>query len=346
MDWGKTALKPASVFASLALSLALGRAIDAVVVQTMRREHIQGLSLAVSRSGALAYERGYGFSNRTLRLRARPHTLYPAGSIAKQFTAAAVLRDVQSGSVEIDAPAARYLPPYGIPDAVTVRNLLTQTSGLFNYSDDPSTRTAHGPAQLLASAAAHKLAFTPGTQFAYSNTNALALGLLLEAIHREAYATLVDREFARPLHLNDTAFVGSVRLFTQGYDERGVPVALNSPSYLFSAAGLVSSAPDLVRWEDELYGGAVLGQSTSDLAFTPFVLPSGGTTSYGMLAFVRTMYGHAVFYHTGNVDGYSSIVLHESNAHSTVAILTNRDKLDLLPLVKSVVAILDPAVTE
>lgn len=346
MDWGKTALKPANVFASLALSLALGRAIDAVVVQTMRREHIQGLSLAVSRSGTLAYERGYGFSNRALRFRARPRTAYPAGSIAKQFTAAAVLRDVESGSVAIDAPVARYLPAYGIPDAVTVRNLLTQTSGLFNYSDDPAARTARGPAQLLATAAAHKPAFSPGTQFEYSNTNALALGLLLEAVHREAYATIVDREFARPFGLNDTAFIAGVRLFTQGYDERGAAVALDSPSYLFSAAGLVSSAPDLVRWEDDLYGGAVLGQSTSDLAFTPFVLPSGGTTSYGMLAFVRTMYGHAVFYHTGNVDGYSSIVLHESNAHSTVAILTNRDKLDLLPLVKSVVAILDPAVTE
>lgn len=346
MDWGKTALKPANVFASLALSLALGRAVDAVVVQTMRRERIEGLSVAISRSGTLAYERGYGLSNRALRLRARPHTLYPIGSITKQFTAAAVLRDVGSGAVSLNAPLARYLPQYGVPETVTLRDLLTQTSGLFNYSDDPSLQSDGGPAMLLTAAAGRKLAFAPGTQFAYSNTNALALGLLLEALHREAYATLVDRAFARPLHLNDTAFVGSVRLFSQGYDERGAPLALNAPAYLFSAAGLVSSAPDLVRWEDDLYGGSVLGQSISDLAFTPFALPSGGTTSYGMLAFVRTMYGHAVFYHTGNVDGYSSIVLHESNAHSTIAILTNRDRLDLLPLVKSLVAILDPAVTD
>jgi D-alanyl-D-alanine carboxypeptidase len=349
MDCGKTPLKPAAVlgsllFVSAALAAAPPRgALDALVRETMQRERIAGISLAVARSGRLEFAGAYGYAKLTPRIQATPQTIYPVGSLTKQFTAAAMVREMQTHRIDENAPLAAYLPEYASTPAVTIGMLLQQTSGIASY-EEIVPQTADGNPRALARAVMDApLRFTPGTRFEYSNSNALMLGLLLESLEHRAYADIVYSWFTGPLELRATRYIAQAVLTTQGYDESGKAVTADPPGYLFASAGMTSNVIDAVRWEDALYAGTVLGENDTNRFFMPPMLPNGAPTGYSMGAAVRTIDGYAVFYQSGNVSGYSAIVLHQTHAHLTLALFTNRDRLDLLPLTKSIIRLFDPS---
>lgn len=327
---------------SAALLPASSRTLDAVVRETMAREHIAGVALAIARSGKLETARAYGYVNLAQRRKATARTVFPIGSITKQFTAAAVMREIHAGRIDPAAPLAAYVPRYAPWSAVTIDSLLHQTSGIASYETFAPASGFSQTSALARAIAQQPLQFAPGTRFDYSNSNALLLGLLLEKLEGRSYGDIVYSWFAGPLELRQTSYLTAATLTTQGYDDAEKPVALEPAGYLFAAAGMTSNALDLVRWEDTLYAGTVLGDADTARFFAPLRLPDASSTGYGMAASVRTMDGRTVFYQTGNVGGYSCIVLHQTDAHLTIALLTNRDRLDLLPLLKSIVRLYDP----
>ncbi|HLI96826.1 MAG TPA: serine hydrolase domain-containing protein, partial [Candidatus Baltobacteraceae bacterium] len=143
MNIGKTtALVLACAFAACGaasanpLSAAQMRQIDAIAAQALSAQHISGLEIGIGRSGKVLYTKGYGLRNRAANLPVTAQTIFPIGSITKQFTAAAVMELVDRGKVDLSARVSRYLPhaPHG--GEVTVRELLNQTSGLPDYLED------------------------------------------------------------------------------------------------------------------------------------------------------------------------------------------------------------------
>ena len=168
------------------------------------------ISLAASRDGRVIYRYATGSSGTSTQ--ATPDTAYHYGSMTKLVTAVAVMKLVESKVVDLDAPVARYIPEFPSAFGITVRNLLTHSSGLPDTEADHlvayGEETMPGLDEVLARYLAdlRKLEFTPGTSSAYSNWNYLVLGILIERVARMPYESFVTQSILRPLGMEHTAF--------------------------------------------------------------------------------------------------------------------------------------------
>jgi D-alanyl-D-alanine carboxypeptidase len=325
---------------TIALSPPAASRIDEVVHAVMQEQHIAGLSLGVARRGRLLFLQGYGYRNVPRHAAADGYTIYRIGSITKQFTAALVLDDATHGQIALDAPIGAYVGGLSPTDAaVTVQQLLAQTSGIPSFTD---------PGATLESALAAPLAFAPGTAWQYSNTNYVLLGKALAGVAQRPYAQLLERTIVAPLSLVSTSFSLPVaENVAEGYHWDGdgfgavEPSVLDTPEYLAGAGAMSSNVPDLLRWLEELRNGRVPGAVGFQEMTTSRRLASGARTGYGYGFFVHDWYGLTVAEHSGILDGFSgddAIVLDDA---LEVAILTNADRVDVVPLTKSIVAIVD-----
>jgi len=323
-------LPVALLAASLALTPTQSAKIDAVVAQVMRASHIPGLSLGVARKGHVVFQRGYGTRDCTSTIRANTYTVYRVGSITKQFTAALVLQEADRSALPLNAAIK----------GVTIAQLLSQTSGLVSYTD---------PGQTVDSALNAPLQFTPGTQWQYSNSNYYLLGTALQSVTKTTFASLLADRITTPLHLTSTTFLPPLaQNVAQGcvWSADGwhaAAMTLNdTPALAFSAGALSSNVPDLLTWLWNLYDGEIVDPDSFDQMTRSWTLTDGTPTHYGFGFFTDTWYGLRIAQHTGYVDGFSSddgLILDDGTAF---AILSNADRVDLVPLAKSIVEILGP----
>jgi CubicO group peptidase (beta-lactamase class C family) len=324
-------MQPAVLLAaSLALTAAQSAKIDAVVSNVMQASHIPGLSVGVARKGTVVFLRGFGTRDCTSDAAANGYTVYRIGSITKQFTAALVMQEAESGVLPLDAEV----------DGISVAQLLSQTSGLISYTD---------PGQTLNSALNAPPAFTPGTRWQYSNSNYYLLGTALQSVTRQSYATLLADRITRPLLLASTMLgVPDERNVAQGCRWNGstwspAPTDANdTPALAFSASGLTSNVPDLLAWLWNLYDGAIVSHQSFLSMTSSWKLADGTPTQYGFGFFTDDWYGNRIAQHSGFVDGFSAedtIVLDDGTA---VAALANADQVPLVPLVKSIVELVEP----
>ena len=322
---------PAALLAtSLALTPAQSAKIDAVVAQVMQTSHIPGLSLGVARKGHVVFLRGYGIRDCSSNARANAYTVFRIGSITKQFTAAMVMQEVDRSALPLNAEL----------DGITVAQLLSQTSGLISYTDSGQT---------LNSALNAPTQFAPGTQWQYSNSNYYLLGTALQSATKTSYASLLAERITRPLHLTSTTFYPPLeRNVAQGcaWDGSGWTVAPDGPNdgadLAFSAGAMSSNVPDLLTWLWNLYDGAIVTSDSFDQMTTSWTLADGTPTNYGFGFFTDKWYGLRIAQHTGYLDGFSgedALVLDDGTAF---AILSNADRVSLVPLAKSLVEIVEP----
>jgi CubicO group peptidase (beta-lactamase class C family) len=304
---------------ALLLSALLNAAeIDRAVHLEMRMERIAGVSIGVARDAQTVYERGYGRSDLGRNTAARADTIYRIGSLTKPFTAYAVRQLAAQGKLSLQDPVTTYVP---VPwRGVTIEDLILQRSGIPSYSD-PGTldeRAQYTPQALVDSVAAIPLQFIPGTQFAYSNTNYVLLGEIVERVANQPYAQYLQNAVLAPLRLRATRY-GDRAGQARGYARNTLmtPVTPSSLSFGYAAAGMTSNVPDLLRW--------------LTFAREPY---------YGY--FSAEMYGHAVRYATGTVPGYSAFEAFLPGTGDRIVILTNADTLDLVPLAEDVLLTLEP----
>ena len=306
---------------ALLLALFLRGPIDSAVQLVMRSEHIAGMSVGVARSGQTLYEQGYGERDALRHLPAQPYTVFRIGSLTKAFTARAILTLAGKGKVSLNRPAAAYLPEFPWGDEVTVRDLLAQRSGIPSYTDDPllNPYAWYAPSQLFGAVAHQPLEFAPGTRFAYSNTNYVLLGAIVQRVSGEQFEDYVNAHVIASQHLHHTRY-GDQPDEALGYTWDGRAFARatpSSPAYAFSAAAMTSNVPDLLRFLDTVRA--------------PY---------YGLLQNERV--GGSVWYANGNVDGYSAFMFVVPQTGDEAVILCNADRVDLAPLALDILHALDP----
>lgn len=307
--------------------------IDAIVERVMRERHVAGLSLGIARRGTPMYLRGYGLRDPSDRLPADGYTIYPIGSIAKQFAAALVMHEVTAGRIALTNPVRSYVPAVSERlAAVTIAQALGQTSGVAPAGDATSA----------------ELAFDPGTAWSYSNANYALLGMVLESVTGRTYAALLHDRIAVSLSLRSTGCTvpAFARNVARGYSwsDGWAPVAtgLGASDDECSTAGLVSNAADLLRWLDGLRAAQIVSAPALAAMTASGKLRNGISTHYGYGFFISNWFGYAVAQHPGYVGGFSSqdaLVLDDG---LEIAVLTNADAVDLTPLTKSLVAIVNP----
>ncbi|HTU82961.1 MAG TPA: serine hydrolase domain-containing protein, partial [Candidatus Acidoferrales bacterium] len=186
--------------------------IDSAVAKIVSAGHLPSVVAAVSRDGAVAYAQAFGFANLARRVPATVQTHYEIGSITKQFTAAAILQLKEAGKLSLDDPLARWIPEYRRGAKVTIRELLQQTTGIYNYTEVDgfvkiATTQAPSFARILALVANKPLAFAPGSKFAYSNTNYILLGEIVERASGTPWERYVRAHEFAPAAMTHSGFI-------------------------------------------------------------------------------------------------------------------------------------------
>ena len=334
---------------------------DRYVEAQMRALHIPGLSLAVVRDGRIVKAQGYGLANIELGVAAAPDTVYELGSASKQFTAAAVMLLAAEGKLSLDDPLSKYFP--GAPPfwkAITIRHVLTHTSGIQNHVAVPGYlrvfRTnlllegTPGRDEMLEMFFKLPKEFEPGETWSYDNTGYILLGWIIEQAGGKPYWTFVDERLFKPLGMTSTRNTDTRPLVPKrasGYEWVGDrfenrPVLL--PFIAFSAGSFLTTVEDMARWDAALRAGTLLKRPVLDEMWTPMRANGGGPASfdYGFAQFIETYRGHRLVHHSGGTPGFSSSVHRWVDDGLTVILLSNHSDRILDQLSLDIAAIYEP----
>ena len=308
--------------------------IDSLLQEILEDHHtssgVVGVTMAVSLPSQGTWMGASGLANRDAATSMSPTNLFRVASITKTFVAATVLQLTEEGVLSLDDALEKWLPglvPNG--DNITIRHLLSHSSGLFNYTQDDDyingvfeeDEPIWTPEQIVDIALTHPPTFAPGTNSSYSNTGYILLGMVVETATQGTIAQEIRRRFLKPLHLENTYFDGLEQVPggpLHGYDPRQSSLDVGELSYAsitaaqWAAGAMVSTVSDLAKWAEALYGGQVL-QSAS---LTDMLTNGLGVQSR------LTPLGRAVG-HEGITPGFSSLMFYLPERKIAVVILEN-----------------------
>jgi D-alanyl-D-alanine carboxypeptidase len=304
-------------------------------------------ALAVVRTPTGVRRAASGFASREPRLSLLATDRFRIASITKTFVATVVLQLVAEGKVRLADPVERWLPGLlSNGSEITIRDLLDHTSGLFNYVDDPDFKRAliadptrsWSPRELVAFANAHAPLFPPGTDWSYSNTNYVVLGLVVEAVTGTALERELRERIFEPLGLAATSFPSGTEIegeYAHGYIG---PVTLPmppralidmtpllSPTWLWAAGGIVSTGDDVTSFFAALLGGRLLPADL--LAAMRRISPQSrsGVFQYGLgIERFSTRCGQAYGY-LGDFVGYRTVVYASPDGSRVAVVMVNVD---------------------
>jgi CubicO group peptidase (beta-lactamase class C family) len=257
-----------------------------------------GAAVFVSRAGAVILEKGYGLADTERKVPVTPEAVFRLASVTKAFTAAAVIQLVERGRIALDDPVTRILPAYPVSGrTITVRHLLSHTSGLADYLDRPNSmawaNNEYRVQDLIDAFKDRPASFAPGERNVYSNSNYVLLGAIIEKVSDLTFGRFVATSIFGPLGMKSTSCGGSlnnVPLLATAYEPARAagdqldwsrllvarPYTLSS---VYAAGGCVSSVQDLARFHDALLNGTLMTQPTLDRSFRPVALTGGGAAT-------------------------------------------------------------------
>jgi len=336
---------PIRILVCLAVSLAgaqaqlpdeAAAAVDKLVAKALAESGTPAVSIAIVKDGKVALAKAYGDARLDPKTPATAAMRFSIGSVSKQFMAGAILLAAEGGKLSLDDRVGKYLPGLTRSSDITIRQLLSHTSGYQDYYPQdylpPFMREPVTAEGILDRWAKKPLDFEPGTAWQYSNTGFVAAGRVLEkATGVPAFEFLRTRIFSRlgmesvydldrhPLSSADAA----------GYIRYAIgplhPVTPEAPGWLFAAGELAMTARDLALWDAGLIGGTVLSPRSFAEMITPVRLKNGAPTSYALGIGVTDANGHPRLSHGGAVSGFTSQNTIWPDLKLAVVVLSNKD---------------------
>jgi CubicO group peptidase (beta-lactamase class C family) len=304
--------------------------IDAFIAQEMARKKIPGIGLTVLQDGHVTKMQGYGAAILEGSARVDSETGFEIGSITKQFTASLVMMLARERKLEFDDRITRYFA--GTPDdwnTITVRHLLTHTSGIPNYTalEGFEAKRHLTPEQFVRALGAHPLKFTPGSRFSYCNSGYNLLGFIIEKVSHEKYWDVLDHRIFGPLKMTasysrDLPRSGNRAAGYEKQDENLVPRDSNLTD-VFAAGAIVSSIQDLTKWARAIDAGAILSQRELGQMWSPIRLNDGSTYPYGFGWRLDNYQGRKNIGHSGSTSGFSASLQRFPDERLTVIVLCN-----------------------
>jgi len=321
------------------------------VAGEMKRQHIPGLSVAVLRGDRILLSRGFGFSNLELRVPASDSTIYQSGSLGKQFTAAAVAMLAQQGKLAIEDRITKWLPEgRGVWDSITVRQLLTHTSGVPEYTDSLiDLRKDYTEEELVRLAASRPLDFAPGDTWSYSNTGYALLGVLIHRVTGRFYGDVLHDLLFSPLGMR-TRIISEADIIpnrSAGYrlvENQVKNQEWVSPSLNTTADGaLYLTVKDLTKWAVALNHHGRPDARVLESAWAPVRLNDGGALPYGYGWDLSDQRGHRRMGHTGSWQGFKTAFYRYPEFDLSVAVLANLDQATPGAIAQGIAGIFEPA---
>ncbi len=298
---------------------------------------VPGASVLVIRNGNVALRASYGTTDLDARLPVTPRTNFRLASVSKQFTAAAIEILAERGALSYDDPITRFLPtlpPYARD--ITIRHLLTHSSGLLDYEDliPPTVTEQVSDLDVLRMLQnTDHTNFAPGTSYRYSNTGYVFLGLIVAKASGTSFASFLKREIFDPLGMRGTVAyersVSTVEHRAYGHTRKEGAWVRHDQSVTSATlgdGGIYSSIDDLARWDDALANACLVRPETLRLAFTPAVDTDDPAVRYGFGWRIGEHHGRRMLWHSGETAGFRNVIVRFPDDRLTVVVLTNRDE--------------------
>jgi D-alanyl-D-alanine carboxypeptidase len=325
--------------AQIQLPIEMQQKIDKVAHDALAKTGVPSASIAVVKDGQIAYLHAYGNARLDPETPAKPEMRYSIGSISKQFTAAAILLLQEQGKLSLDDKVSKFIPGLTRADAVTVRQLLSHTSGYQDYWPQdyvmPMMLQPIDARKILDTWARKPLDFDPGTKWQYSNTNYVIAGLIVEKVSGEPLLQFLQQEIFTPLKMKSVADTDKAKLGDAdptGYMRYALGPPRLAPKegsgWLFAAGELAMPAEDLAKWDISIINQELLKPASYQDFETEVLLKDGLGTGYGLGVEVSSQLGHRSLSHSGEVSGFTSEDLVFPDERAAVVVLTNQDAAD------------------
>jgi len=310
--------------------------MDQRIQAEMAANNIPGVLIGVASRGHLVHVKSYGMANVELGVPVSDSTVFEIGSISKQFVATAIMLLVEEGRVGLDVGIHEYL--YDLPSewlGVTVRQLLTHTSGIPDYEEIQTYeayRFRFTPEQIIRVAHSRPMDFEPGTGWYYSNTGYFLLSLIVERVEGRPLGQVLRSRIFEPLGMNQTRLADPEDIIphrASGYwvDRMGIELLnrdATQTSSTLGAGGIASSVHDMAKWDEALYGDRILSEESKSAMWTPTVLPNGDSTGYGFGWSVGEYRGHRSVGHGGQVAGFVADFRRLPDQELAIIVFANR----------------------
>jgi D-alanyl-D-alanine carboxypeptidase len=310
--------------------------IDRIAAKVLADTGVPSAVVAAVVDAKTVYAHAYGDARLEPKTPATTQMRYSIGSISKQFTAAALLLLAEDGKLTLDDKVAKYLPGLTRGDDISIRQLLSHTSGYPDYAPQdymvPEWQKPIDAQAILDRWARTPLEFEPGTKWQYSNTNFVIAGLICEQVAgAPLFDFLTERVFRRlgMASVTNTDRGKLTEADAQGYFRRALgplhPAPHEGPGWMYAAGELAMTAEDLARWDIAVIQQAILSPASYRQLETEVVLASGAGTRYALGIGVGLTQGHRELKHGGEVSGFVAINLVLPDDKLAVAVLTNQD---------------------
>ncbi len=295
-------------------------------------------------NGKSTFHKSTGYRHFETKEKLKKTDIFELASVSKQFTAMIIMMLQEKGKLQFDDAVSTYLDvPY---KGITIRNLLTHTSGLPDYQDImdahwDKTKVA-GNKEILEylNRYAPPANFLPGEKYEYSNTGYVLLASIAEKASGQDFIELCRQWIFKPLRMKDTDIrtldeKAKVRHFAAGHIKDSLGNFVNANTFhafdytvwLGNRKGpgrISSTARDLLKWDQALYSEKLVAKATLDQAFTPMKLNNGSLSNYGFgWAISKTGEGKMVVSHTGDNPGYRTIIIRDLESRRTLIVLSN-----------------------
>jgi CubicO group peptidase (beta-lactamase class C family) len=312
------------------------------------RADAPGACVLVVRRGKVVFKHAFGMANLEDRVAATTATNYRLASVTKQFTAMSIMILAERGRLSYDSRLTDIFPDF--PDygrRITIRHLLTHTSGLADYEDlipEGTTVPVRDKQVLELLKTQRDTIFPPGSRFSYSNSGYATLALVVEKISGVSFAQFLEKNIFAPLRMTGTvAFeqgISTVSNRAYGYSAAGNGFRRHDQSLTSSVlgdGGIYSSVEDLYKWDRALYTTKLVSRETLARAFAPASASSDQAgAAYGFGWYVETYRGRRLLWHYGSTVGFRTAILRFPDERLTVVVLLNRDGADAQALARKV----------
>lgn len=303
-------------------------------------------TVLVAHKGKILLDKGYGYRNLKDSVKHDPNSIFQIGSVTKQFTATVIMKLQEKKKLSVNDKLSKYFPDYPKGDSITIRQLLSHTSGIFNYTNDrefmekevsnPATRE-----KMLARFKDKPLDFSPGTKWSYSNSGYMLLGYIIEDVANMPWEKAVREYIFNKAGMEHSGFdfthlqspaksTGYFQIKSDG----NVPAPIVDSSVSFAAGSIYSTTGDLYKWFQALQANSIMKASSKAEAFTPVL------ERYGYGWGVDTIAGQVTIGHSGGIHGFVSNMVFIPGDSTVVILLNNFSSSQLGNITKSLLSVI------
>ena len=322
----------------------IASAVDSIVRDVLQSTGVPAASVAIVVDGRLAYAQAYGQAQLDPPVAARADMRFSIGSISKQFAAAAILLLQQEGKLSLDDRVARFIPDVTRASEVTIRQLLSHTSGYQDYWPQDYVPLfmldSISAAGILDRWARKPLDFDPGTRWQYSNTNYVIAGLIVEKVTGIPFFEFLRSRILGPLGMQSVVNVDRGRLPQSdptGYTRYGLgpvrPAPKEGNGWLFAAGELAMTPADLAKWDIAMINQSFLSPAAYRAMETEVLMSNGTGTGYGLGVDVGMNGTHRLVSHGGEVSGFTASNMVFPDDRAAVIVLTNQDAVSAASMI-------------